>query len=77
MVMMTLTDIFFRAYIDRMAKKGVEVNVECSMPEFEHVSEVDLVEATSKFIDLDFGLIGSVVVATGIVLAKPFVIAFF
>ena len=59
------------------ANYGVEVEEECPMAGFEHVSEVDLVEATSKFIDLDFGLIGGVVVATGIVLAKPFVIAFF
>ena len=59
------------------ANYGVEVEEECPMAEFEHVSEFDLVEATSKFIDFDFGLIGGVVVATGIVLAKPFVIAFF
>jgi len=34
-------------------------------------------EFISQFMDLDFGFIGGVIVATGIVLAKPFVLAFF
>ena len=63
-----------RAHIDRMkAKEGLEVEEECP-PEFAVVHEV---ESTSEFFDLDFGFIGGVIVATGIVLAKPFVLAFF
>ena len=60
------------------AREGLEVVEECP-PEFalEHLAESELIESTSKFIDLDFGFIGSVIVATGIVLAKPFVLAFF
>ena len=60
------------------AREGLEVVEECP-PEFavEHAVDSELVELDSKFIDLDFGFIGSVIVATGIVLAKPFVLAFF
>ena len=39
---------------------------------------VDAVESTSQFIiDLEFGFIGGAIVATGVVLAKHFVLAFF
>jgi len=63
-----------KAHIDRMkAKEGLEVEEECP-PEFAVVHEV---ESTSEFFDLDFGFIGGVIVATGIVFAKPFVLAFF
>ena len=60
------------------AREGLEVEEECP-PEFalEHPAESELIESTSKFIDLDFGFIGGVIVATGIVLAKPFLLAFF
>ena len=58
-------------------KEGLEVEEEFPMPddfavvreEFHAVEFIDL--------DLDFGFIGGVIVATGIVLAKPFVLALF
>ena len=55
------------------AKEGFEVEEECP-PEF---AVVRAVESTSEFFDLDFGFIGGVIVATGIVIAKPFLLAFF
>jgi len=54
-----------KAHVDRMkAKEGAAVKG-CS-PSY-----------ASQFMDLDFAFIGGVIMATGIVLAKPFVIAFF
>ena len=44
------------------ANDGLDVK-DCS-------SEFHAVESTSQFIDLDFGFIGGVIVATGLVLAK-------
>ena len=60
------------------AREGLEVEEECP-PEFalEHPAESELIPLDSKFINLDFGFIGGVIVATGIVLAKPFVLALF
>ena len=55
------------------AREGLDVEEECP-PEF---AVIHTVESTSEFIDLDFGFIGGVIVATGIVLAKPFLLAFF
>ena len=46
------------------AKEGFEVEEECP-PEF---AVVRAVESTSEFIDMDFGFIGGVIVATGLVL---------
>jgi len=58
-----------KAHIDRMkAKEGLDVEEECP-PEF---AVIHAVQSTSEFIDLDFGFIGGVIVATGIVLAKSF-----
>jgi len=66
-----------KAHIDRMkAKEGATVK-DCP-PEYAVVSgEFHEPGFTSQFMDLDFAFIGGVIVATGIVLAKPFVIAFF
>ena len=66
-----------RAHIDRMkAKKGATVR-DCP-PDYDIVRE-EFYEPgfTSYFMNLDFGFIGGVIVATGIALAKPFVLAFF
>ena len=70
MVMKTATDSLplTRADIDRVKALAFmdELEVkECS-------SEFHAFESTSEFIDLDFGFIGGVIVATGLVLAKFF-----
>jgi len=76
-----------KAHIDRM-KANAGLPNECP-PEFAVVREefhiprsywdvLDAVESTSQFIiDLEFGFIGGAIVATGVVLAKHFVLAFF
>merc|ERR1712181_37216 len=66
-----------KAHIDRMkAKEGATVR-DCP-PDYAIVSEeFQQSEFTSQFMDLDFAFIGGVIVATGIVLTKPFVLAFF
>jgi len=66
-----------KAHIDRMkARDGYELT-SCS-PDYAVVrEEFHEPEMTSQFMDLDFAFIGGVIVATGIVLAKPFVLAFF
>jgi len=62
-----------KAHIDRMkAKEGATVS-DCPSD----YSVIHESEFTSQFMDFDFAFIGGVIVATGIVLAKPFVIAFF
>jgi len=47
------------------AKGGLEVEEECP-PDI--IAVVRAVESTSEFIDLDFGFIGGVIVAIGLVL---------
>jgi len=66
-----------KAHIDRLkARDGNEVKG-CS-PSYAIVrEEFHEIELTSQFMDLDFAFIGGVIVATGIVLAKPFVLALF
>ena len=50
------------------AREGLEVQEVC-LPDF--------AELIAELSDLDFGFIGGVIVATGIILTKPFVLALF
>jgi len=66
-----------KAYIDRMkARDGYELT-SCSSDYAVVREEFHEPEMTSQFMDLDFAFIGGVIVATGVVLAKPFILVFF
>ena len=56
-------------------KEGLEVEEGFPMPDDFAVVKEEF--QAVEFMDLDFGFIGGVIVATGIVLAKPVVLAFF
>jgi len=66
-----------KAHIDRMKTKEGAAVKGCSPSSAIVREEFHEPESTSQFMDLDFAFIGGVIVATGIVLAKPFVLAFF